>query len=237
MCRFLSHCCAFTVTFRSYLQTRRKDSREIRAGATAREWATASSSPSSPSLSISRNHSLSLGHLHGNSWCTYTTRRGARPEARIETTSLPRRTVEGCVGPGGCALDEAAAGESVLRILEVMSRAVLYNTRSRPFQSRPLSASSFRPRSASRRGTSTSALRGSWWKMEIANPSVFPSTSFIFKRLKNFFSPSGAAAQAEAKYTCRRLTRNPYKIKLLAWKKPLVFAVALNILILEKQWQ
>jgi len=93
------------------------------------------------------------------------------------------------VGPGGCALDEAAAGESVLRILEVMSRAVLYNTRSRPFQSRPLSASSYRPpsRSACRRSTSTPALRGSWWKMEIANPSVFPSTSFIFKRLKNFF--------------------------------------------------
>lgn len=75
-----------------------------------------------------------------------------RPEARIETTSLPRRTVEvagvwgegGRRGTGGCALDEAAAGESVLRILEVMSRAVLYNTRSRPFQSRPLSAFPFR---------------------------------------------------------------------------------------------
>jgi len=111
-------------------------------------------SRSPPCLSISRNRFLSLGHLHGNSWCTYTTGRGVRPEARIETTSLPRRTMEGCgrsrgglEESGGCAADEAAAGESVLRILEVMSRAVLYNTRSRPFQSRPLSAFPFRLRS------------------------------------------------------------------------------------------
>jgi len=54
-----------------------------------------------PLLSISRNRSLSLGHLHGNSWCTYTTGRGVRPEARIETTSLPRRTMEGCRRSGG----------------------------------------------------------------------------------------------------------------------------------------
>ncbi|EZA61004.1 hypothetical protein X777_08216 [Ooceraea biroi] len=42
----------------------------------------------------------------------------------------------GVKGEGGCALDEAAAGESVLRILEVMSRAVLYNTRFPPFKAR-----------------------------------------------------------------------------------------------------
>lgn len=65
-----------------------------------------------------------------------THRAGLFPEARIETTSLP------VVGRGlrgrGCRGDEAAAaGESVLRILEVMSRAVLYNTRSAFFRPPP----------------------------------------------------------------------------------------------------
>lgn len=60
-------------------------------------------------------------------WEGYEERRGRRL-ARGRREKRGRR---------GCAQDEAAGGESVLRILEVMSRAVLYNTRSRPFQSRP----------------------------------------------------------------------------------------------------
>lgn len=77
---------------------------EIRAGATARGWIDQSLIHLFLFLllSISRNRSLSLGHLHGNSWCTYTTGRDVRPEARIETTSLPPwRTVEGCVRSRG----------------------------------------------------------------------------------------------------------------------------------------
>lgn len=189
----LSHCCASAITLRGYFNNPRKDSREIRAGATTRGWIDQGLfHPFLPLLlSISRNRSLSLGHLHGNSWCTYTIGRGVRPEARIETTSLPPwRTVEGCDGGwegkvrGGRRMrslrDEAAAGESVLRILEVMSRAVLYNTRSRPFQSRPLFSLSL---SLSLFPSTPSVLqppllpppvlRGSWWKMEIANPRRF----------------------------------------------------------------
>jgi len=56
-----------------------------------------------------------------------------------------------------------------------------------PFPKPPSFRLRFPPPPCSRRGISTPILRGSWWKMEIANPSVFPATSFIFKRLKNFF--------------------------------------------------
>lgn len=109
--------------------------------------------PSSLALSISRNRSLSLGHLHGNSVPTPPAGVCApRPELKpphyhggLWRAAVDRGRLE---GTGGRALDEAAAGESVLRILEVMSRAVLYNTRSRPFQSRPLSAFPFLPRPA-----------------------------------------------------------------------------------------
>lgn len=74
-------------------RTRSDDSR--RAGATTRGrfgQGLSSLLPPPPSPSISRNRSLSLGHLHGNSWVHLHTSRGVRPEARIETTSLPRRT-------------------------------------------------------------------------------------------------------------------------------------------------
>lgn len=87
--------------------------------------------------------------------------------------------------------DEAAAGESVLRILEVMSRAVLYNTRSRPSQSRPLfspfpSFRSFRPTAAA--APLLPRITGILMKNGNSKPpSVFPPTSFLFKRLKNFF--------------------------------------------------
>lgn len=122
--------------------------------------------PPSLALSISRNRSLSLGHLHGNSVPTPPAGVCApRPELKpphyhggLWRAAVDRGRLE---GTGGCALDEAAAGESVLRILEVMSRAVLYNTRSRPFQSRPLSAFPFRPRPAAAVAPLTPVLRGS----------------------------------------------------------------------------
>jgi len=146
----LSHCCAFTVTFRSYLRVSRKDSREIRAGATARERARVSfTSPRLPLPPPYQSRGIILSRLD-----IYMAIAGV--PTPVDGVRAPRPELKpphyhggpwrrAGVGPGGCALDEAAAGESVLRILEVMSRAVLYNTRSRPFQSRPLSASSYRP--------------------------------------------------------------------------------------------
>lgn len=152
-----SHCCAFAITFRSYLQLLRKDFPEIRAGATTR-WMDRGSLIRAPSRSRSplpyqsraivpsRSDiymAIAGAHLHHRPGCA------PRPELKpphyhggLWRAAVDRGRLEGA---GGCALDEAAAGESVLRILEVMSRAVLYNTRSRPFQSRPLSAYPFRP--------------------------------------------------------------------------------------------
>lgn len=162
-----------------------------------------SSGPSPLLPSISCNRSLSLGHLHGNSQVHLHTSRGVCPEARIETTSLPPADQEGCMegrvggqrggkkkrGTRRCAQDEAAGGESVLRILEVMSREVLYNTRSRLSQSSPFASSSFYATTTYGRHAAFLYLPyyedpDEKWKQ--ANPSVYPPTSFIFKRLKNF---------------------------------------------------
>jgi len=85
--------------------------------------------PTQPAGVCAPRPELKPPHYHGGPWRAAGDRGGGLEES------------------GGCAADEAAAGESVLRILEVMSRAVLYNTRSRPFQSRPLSAFPFRLRS------------------------------------------------------------------------------------------
>lgn len=110
-----------------------------------------------------------------------THRAGLFPEARIETTSLPAVGwgLRGRGLPGRGAGEAAAAGESVLRILEVMSRAVLYNTRSAFFRhpSPPPSAPPPASRLISARITAGLMKNGNSY------PSVLPSTLFYILTL------------------------------------------------------
>lgn len=71
-------------------------------------------------------------YLHTGPGCS------PRPELKPpHYQSLVGGCVEGVAGGDEAAAAATAAGESVLRILEVMSRAVLYNTRSAFFRPPP----------------------------------------------------------------------------------------------------
>jgi len=143
----LSHCCAFTITFRG-LTFILSSEREIPERFGCRPAASNSSHPYAPPY---QSHAIVPSRLD-----IYMAIAGA-PIHRPQCRCAPRPELKpphyhrwtGCRGSKGrrvARLDEAAAGESVLRILEVMSRVVLYNTR---FTRRLPSSSSSLPKPTS----------------------------------------------------------------------------------------
>jgi hypothetical protein len=128
----LSHCCAFTITFRE-LTFILSSEREIPERFGCRP---AASSPPHPHPPLPPYQSRAIVPSRLDIYMaiagapTHRLRCRCAPRPELKPPHYHRRTsCRGSKGRRVARLDEAAAGESVLRILEVMSRVVLYNTR------------------------------------------------------------------------------------------------------------